>query len=696
MTSVNIAKSFSASIKKLSTPDRGRVLDFLTKFMEDPSSPGLNFETIEGAKDSFIKSARITQDLRTILHNRDGLHTLLYAAHHEEAYRWAERHRVERHRVTGTMQIIEAAETVDLPEPESTSQQGPRLFDDYDDEYLISLGVPDDWALPLRQVRDEDQLLSIVERLPEEVAERMIALASGEIVTPPAPVTAAIPIQQNPDNLRRFWVVEDAAELASVLERPIEDWVRFLHPSQRELVTADFKGPAKVSGAAGTGKTVVGMHRARALAAKGKRVLLTSFVTTLCRNIERNIHVLCAGSQKEFDGDVESRITVSTVHKQALTLARKINSGVQPADDSQIESLTSHHHATGGFLFDTGFLTAEWHGVIEPQGIQSWDEYRDASRTGRGKPLSVKQRKQCWNVFERVYEDLQNKQRHPWSSICRMAREGLETGVIASPFDAVIVDEVQDLQPQEVQLLAVLAAANPGNLMVLGDTGQRIYSGGFSLKKLGIDVRGRSQILRINYRTTEQIRRFADALLGDTSDDFNEGREDRRSHSLLKGPSPTLRGFKTEVLQNEFIVGEVQRALNEGLTPREVAIFARSGSHLKSVRQSLTEAGIPVYALSSDDDLDQSNGVNFGTMHRAKGLEFKVVFVVNCSDDVVPHAYTLSKLQDEGDHEAGVEREKQLLYVSITRARDEVFVTWVGRGSRFLKTQQGSTLETTE
>ena len=175
-----------------------------------------------------------------------------------------------------------------------------------------------------------------------------------------------------------------------------------------------------------------------------------------------------------------------------------------------------------------------------------------------------------------------------------------------------------------------------------------------------------------------------------------EGREDRRSHSLLKGPSPTLRGFKTEVLQNEFIVGEVQRALNEGLTPREVAIFARSGSHLKSVRQSLTEAGIPVYALSSDDDLDQSNGVNFGTMHRAKGLEFKVVFVVNCSDDVVPHAYTLSKLQDEGDHEAGVEREKQLLYVSITRARDEVFVTWVGRGSRFLKTQQGSTLETTE
>ena len=322
--------------------------------------------------------------------------------------------------------------------------------------------------------------------------------------------------------------------------------------------------------------------------------------------------------------------------------------------------------------------------MIASQGIHSWDEYRDASRTGRGKPLSVKQRKQCWNVFGRVYEDLQSQHRAPWSAICRTAREGLESGAASSPFDAVIIDEVQDLKPQEVQFLAALAAGNPGNLMVLGDPGQRIYPGGFSLKKLGIDVRGRSHILRINYRTTEQIRRFADTLLGDSSDDFDNGREDRRSHSLLRGPRPTLRGFKTEVLQNDFIVNEVRRVLAAGLTPREIAAFARAGSHLKSIRQAFVDAGIPVFLLSSDDDPDHSTGVNLGTMHRAKGLEFKVVFVVNCSDQVVPHAYTLSRLRDEGDLEAGVEREKQLLYVSLTRARDEVFVTWVGRESRFL------------
>ncbi|QDU96254.1 3'-5' exonuclease [Lignipirellula cremea] len=692
MSAVSLSKTFAASTKKLSTPDRGRVFDFLTKFMEDPASPGVNFETIQGSKDSNLKSARITQDLRTILHQGAGMLTLLYAGHHEDAYRWAQHRRVENHPVTGTLQIVETTESVQAEiQDTAPTYEVPKVFADYNDEYLISLGLPQDWLTIVRQIQNEDQLLAVCQKLPEEVSESLLTLSTGELVTPPKPVAPTAPVEQNPDNLRRFWVVQDAAELANILDRPIEDWVRFLHPSQRLLVTRDFNGPAKVSGAAGTGKTVVGMHRARRLAAEGKRVLLTSFVTTLCRNIERNIHVLCAGTQNAFDGSTESRITVSTVHKQALALARTTHPKIHPVDSDKIEALVKRHHGHGGYLFDTGFLVTEWNGVVEAQGITTWEEYRDAVRTGRGKPLTIKQRKDCWKVFARIWEDLTAAQAYPWSGICRIAREAVESGAVTSPFDAVIVDEVQDLQPADLQFLKALAAKDPGNLMVLGDAGQRIYPGGFSLKKLGIDIRGRSHILRINYRTTEQIRRFADGLLAGAADDMDEGAEDRRSQSLLNGPAPTVQQFPNDAEQVNFVLGKIQALLQQGLSPRELAIFARSGKHLKSVRDALLNAGMEICSLSDNEDVAAANGINLGTMHRAKGLEFKVVFIVDCNQGVVPHAYTLGKLRDQGDYDAGYERERQLLYVAITRARDEVFLTGVGKPSEFLTANEAST-----
>lgn len=692
MIAVSIAKTFSASTKKLSTADRGRVLDFLTKFMDDPSSPGLNFESIQGAKDGNMKSARITQDLRMILHQSNGMLTLLYAGHHEDAYRWAERRRMETHPSTGTLQIVETAEAAQNEVNVADLTPNPtRTFAGYDDDYLLSLGVPTDWLTIIRQIQNDDQLLAVCQKLPEEVAERLVTLSTGELVTPPPPVSASAPVEQNPDNLRRFWVVQDAADLASVLDRPIEDWVRFLHPSQRQLVTQEFNGPAKVSGAAGTGKTVVGMHRARRLASQGKRVLLTSFVTTLCRNIERNIHILCAGTQNAFDGSTESRITVSTVHKQALALAKTTHPKLRPLESDKIEALVNRHHSYGGYLFDSGFLVTEWNAVVEPQGITTWEEYRDAVRTGRGKPLTIKQRKECWKVFARIWEDLIAAHAYPWSAICRIALEAVESGAVASPFDAVIVDEVQDLQPQELRFLKALSAKSPGDFMLLGDAGQRIYPGGFSLKKLGIDVRGRSHILRINYRTTEQIRRFADGLLATTSNDFDDGAEDRRSQSLLNGPRPTIREFPNEAEQAKFVLDQIRTLIDQGISPREIAVFARSGSRLQSIRDILMDAKLEIAPLNDEEDLSEVRGINLGTMHRAKGLEFKVVFVIDCNQGVVPHSFTLSKMRDQGDYDAAYERERQLLYVAITRARDEVFVTSVGKPSEFLTSQPGNT-----
>ncbi len=682
MPGVSVAKTFSKSAGSLASNDRARVLDFLTKFLENPANPGLSVERVQDAMSVDIWSARITGSLRAIYHKDGQQLTLLYAGQHDDAYDWAGRRRLEHHPVTGTLQIVETTEEAEqrLSETHSPSE-APSLFDAHEDDYLVSLGLPKTWLPVIRKVKTDDDLLTILGSLPEEVGERLLSLADGELVTPPPPVTPDKPLSANPDNLRRFWVVQDAEDLREMLEKPLDDWVRFLHPTQREIVTGTFNGPVKVTGSAGTGKTVVAMHRAAHLAGQGKQVLVTSFVTTLCENIEHNLDILCSERQRK-------QITVSTVHAQALKLARMANYWVNPDDDQTIERLIERFQDYSGAVFDRQFLIAEWNGVVASQGVLTWEEYRDAKRIGRGRGLQVRERKLVWKVFQRVFEALEDKKSAVWSMICRRVQEALESGQINSPFDAVIVDEVQDLKPQELRLLSCLAASSPENLLLCGDAGQRIYPGGFSLKRLGIDVRGRSRILRINYRTTEQIRRFADSLIPAEADDLDDAAEDRRgTRSLLRGPVPVLRGFKKPADQVAFVLEQLKRLLDEGLKPEEIAVFARSKNRLDPLIEALRATDIPVHQLSRDSGLRAQPGLNVGTMHRAKGLEFKVVFAFDCSEGIVPHEVVLQKTRDPSDYEAARLREMQLLYVSVTRARDEAYITWAGSPSPFLPKQ---------
>ncbi len=615
---VNVAKTFLSSTAKLPTADRGRVFDFLTKFMQNPAHPGISLERVQHAGDAEMWSARITGGLRAILHRSGARNTLLYAGQHDDAYHWAERRRLEHHPVTGSLQIVETAETAgDLlsksnPFATDFPAEDTGLFDGFEDEYLLSLGVPRDWLPTVRRVRQDDQVLVLVELLPEEVGERLLALASGEFVTPPTPITPERPLAENPDNLRRFWVVKDAEELRDILSRPLTDWVKFLHPSQQKLVTGKFRGAVKVTGAAGTGKTVVALHRARHLAAEGRSVFLTSYVSTLCRNLRRNLQILCSE-------DVLSRITVGTIHHRALCLAQQILPGLRPLESKEFHGLVDRLQAFGHPDISTEFLIAEWQGVVEPLGISSWEEYQGAPRIGRGRQMRRSEREGCWRVFEALRAEMERESAYPWEQICEMARVGLESGHLQNPFDAVIVDEVQDLKPAALRLIAELAKNAEHNLLLAGDAGQRIYPGGFSLRQLGIDVRGRSHVLRINYRTTEQIRRFADRLLPDAVDDLDSEVYHRRSHCLLHGPTPQLEGFETPADEDQFIARRIGELLNEGLATDEMAVFARTGKRLESLRSCLEDQGIVSHLLSREDEADPENAIRTGTMHRARG-----------------------------------------------------------------------------
>lgn len=697
--SILLADTLIASVRKLDSTDAKRVWDFLAKLFEDPSNPGISLERITQAKDKNLWSGRITQSLRAIIHKDSGIHTVLYASSHDEAYDWAKTRRVERHIVTGALQIVESPEIVQeqiinqtsklaqtpildiFTEPsqlKQPSQPTLPIFDGHKDDYLLSLGLPPDWLSIIRNVISEDILLDdILPKLPEEVAERLLKLATGEIVTPPTPLPANKPVTESKDTQRRFFKLESNEELLKMLSEPLSTWAVFLHPSQQKLATGNFTGAVKITGSAGTGKTVVALHRTRHLAKQGKRVFLTTYVTTLCHNLQRNLAILC--NDQEL-----SKITVGTVHQQAISIISQTGKQLKPIDNAQVSELIEYYQRHTNSPLQTDALMLEWENVIQAQGINSWDEYRTANRSGRGTPLTVKERKQVWQVFERVFETFQEKNQIDWSGLCRYARELLVLGKANSPFDAVVVDEVQDLGSQELMLLATLAGKDPNSLMLVGDGGQRIYASKFTLKALGIDVRGRSHILKLNYRTTEQIRRFADKIISNKGDDL-DGNDDSRkgTRSLLSGVEPELVGFDKPNQQSEFIIDEITNLIKKGLSVNDIAIFARTSDRLTPIETALRKVNIPSHRLQKDVDVSV-RAIHLGTMHRAKGLEFKVVFVMDVSDEFMPLA-TAIKYTDSQAKEDALLREQQLLYVSITRARDQVFISWVGKLSRFLE-----------
>lgn len=676
---VILAPQLFSSLSSLSGNDQASVFSFIEKFRGDPTSAQHSLKRMTGGSAN-VWQAYVTAGstaIRAILYKDGDTWAILYVGRHE-APDWAKRRNIGRHSITGGLQIVETVETIREVErviEHYVEPEKPPLFESHEDSYLLSLGVPDNWLPTLRRARNDDHLMAVTEKLPDGVSDRLWSLAAGEFVTPPAPVAPEAPLLSATDTRDRFFIVETVVGLQAALRAPMDRWIAFLHPTQKALVEKTYNGPTKVTGSAGTGKTVVAMHRARHLARRGESVLLTTYVTTLCENIQHNLDKLCSSEEL-------SKIKVSTVHKQALNLVRKAEPRIHPATDETIRELMKILHIRHAPSYPFDFLYSEWEQVLRLQGINSWAEYRKAKRTGRGRGLGVRERKQVWKVFGGVLEGLGNKNLLDWPGLCRRAEEMLKQGRVKSPYTGVIVDEVQDLKAPELRFLRALCSENLENFMVCGDAGQRIYPGGFSLSALGVEVRGRSTILRINYRTTEQIRRLADQMLGDSAEDMDGGKESRGgTRSLIRGPKPRLLALGNRSEEFQTNIDEIKRWRGQGLALEDVGVFARSGMRLEEFGKDLEEAGISWHRLS-DKESSPKGKVQLGTMHRAKGLEFKAVLVFDCSDSVVPSLPR--KMEDPQDREHALARELRLLYVAMTRARDELTVTWTGKASRFL------------
>jgi superfamily I DNA/RNA helicase len=455
----------------------------------------------------------------------------------------------------------------------------------------------------------------------------------------------------------------------------------FLHPSQRQLVERRYSGPARVSGSAGTGKTVVALHRAAFLARRhpDARVLLTTFSKALASALKAKIRHLVGNEPA-----VEGRITVRSISGIGYELHAAMFGQPNIASPSVVQALLRQAAArVEGHRLTPQFLLGEWTEVVDAWQLRSWEAYRDVPRLGRKTRIGGKQREVLWSIFELVRAGLRERNVVTMADVFGRVSDHLALGA-ARPFDFAVVDEAQDLGVAEARFLATLGEGRPGALYFAGDLGQRIFQQPFSWKALGIDIRGRSHTLRINYRTSHQIRSHADRLLPASVADVDGNAESRGGTvSVFDGPAPLVQILPDPDAERVAVASWIRERLTEGYEPHEIGVFVRAEAQLKRARAAVKAAGATAVELS-DTVVPTPGHVAISTMHLAKGLEFRAVVVAACDDEVLPLQERLEGIADDADLEEVYDTERHLLYVGCTRARDHLLVTGVEPGSEFL------------
>ena len=688
MSTVSINCDFLDAMIRLPAPIQRKVRQFVSKFMSDPKSSGINYERIQQAPDKNLRSVRVDQAYRAIIFKspKEDAHVLLWVDNHDDAYAWACRRRLVVNERTGALQILvpTEVETVAVDTPPAL----PSFLARFGRENLLDCGVPEDALGALDLISSDDELERLRGLLPQEAFEALSFLASG---IPIEEVKAAFADQPavdpenfeaalaHPDSKRRFAPVTSQKELEEILDAPLEKWRVFLHPSQRRLVDREFRGPVKVLGGPGTGKTVVAMHRARYLSERldiAGRVLFTTFTANLAENLNGIMQgfVSPAGLQ---------RLDVMHLHNWLVRFLKTMGISFEVASNDEVNEFWRQAIAsTGQSKWPPSFLERELHDVVMTNDITTRDAYLTVSRRGARGALRRAERAQVWPVIEEYLKILNLNHKREWLMLIKEARQYLEANPQARPYGHVVVDEAQDFHPEDWKLIRALAPVGPNDLFIVGDGHQRIYGRKVVLSRCGIDTRGRSSTLKLNYRTTHEIRSWATAMFeGRPVDDLDEGIENLKGYSsLLAGLPPEVHVFASEHEEAGFLVQLLgEAAENGGL--EGVCIVGRTRRFLESrIYPVLDNADIPYVILQQGVEVHPGS-VSVATMHRVKGLEFPTVVLAGAEEGLVP--LTLRDLQDDevADHEA---QERALLFMAATRARERLIVMGTGKLSKFV------------
>jgi mRNA-degrading endonuclease RelE of RelBE toxin-antitoxin system len=681
-----IADTFTDSLARLTGDEQKFAKTTAFDLQLNPVNPGMQLHKIEKSKDKNFWSVRVGADIRLIVHKTTGSLLLCYVDHHDKAYDWARRRRLEAHPKTGAAQFVEVRETVQailVPAYVAEAKPAPYLeplFAKVSDDELLGYGVPAEWLADVRAAT-EGTLLTLADHLPGEAAEALLELATGGKPRTPQPVAEKVSPFDHPDAQRRFRLMSNVEELERALEFPWDKWTVFLHPEQRQWVERDYAGPARVSGSAGTGKTIVALHRAMFLARSDSdsRVLLTTFSETLANALRTRLRRLLGNQPR-----LAERLEVHAMNAIGERLYEQHFGKPRIATRELIRRcVTAAAAEHEGQKFSPAFLLSEWEELVDAWQLESWESYRDVKRLGRKTRLPEARRVTLWAMFDAVRKRLdaegQITRARLFNRLAGQLRERKHP-----PFDYVVVDEAQDVSVAQLRFLAAFGAERPNGLFFAGDLGQRIFQQPFSWKTLGVDIRGRARTLHINYRTSHQIRTQADRLLAPEVSDVDGNVEERRGTvSVFNGPPPVVQVFDSQAKEIEAVGAWLAERSKEGVMAHEIGVFVRSEAELERARAALARAGLPFKVL--DDGVETTHGqVSISSMHLAKGLEFRAVAVMACDDEVIPLQARIETAAEDSDLEEVYNTERHLLYVACTRARDHLLVTSVEPASEFL------------
>ncbi|WP_231882919.1 UvrD-helicase domain-containing protein, partial [Oleiphilus sp. HI0132] len=626
------------------------------------------------------------------------VYLLLWVDHHDRAYNWAAVHQCKINPNTGSLQIYETMiETMQKVSAPSTFEKG--LFDNLKDKHLLRLGVPDELISSVRSVTNESMLDQLQHRLPKEAYEALFFYNAGESYesllleseTSDVSSVDSSDYQQAlslPSTIASFFVPASEKELREMLAEPVAKWRVFLHPAQRKLVMGIKNGSVRVLGGAGTGKTVVAMHRAKWLAENccdnGQKVLFTTYTKNLAIDISTSLQSIC-------DQHTLSKIEVINLDQWVQNFLKHHNYGYRILyDQRKSEELWGKAliKCPRHLNFSNNFYKEEWQRVVQAQGIDTFNAYKRASRKGRGTRLDREQRFEIWPVFEEYRRLLNAEHYKEVDDVYRDTLGFIESGQGTQDYSSVIVDEAQDMGSQAYKLLRAIVPERPNDLFIVGDAHQRIYGKNkVILSQCGINIRGRSSKLKINYRTTDEIRLSAINLLeGRDIDDLDGGTDDNHQYkSLSHGEFPVIETLSNLNEQCSYVSNLVKQSAE----PHEnFCVVARTNSEVNELSKGFANLGIKTSIIQANRADEGSGAIKLATVHRVKGLEFNHVVLASANEGLIPLQYALQGRADKASLAQADTEERSLVYVALTRARKSAHILSYGQLSSYFNEQR--------
>lgn len=714
MYDTRYTKTFTDSLRKFHS--RPEVLASLAITLDEVANqpfgnPRLQTHAVKNCPQGTYTSYVGNNGHRLIWRLVDRVIVLLLIDEHDAAYQRAERIRLQIDDRQNDLRVIDVDPVTEGQQTyEERRQTEGTLFMAWSDRELASMGFQDQELPILRRLDSEHDLYDLEPRMRSdafEVAYNLVAFGHPEgeaaavrsrqireaaerhepAVAEPGATNGDRELQRalaDPASSRDV-VSASLEDLQAILAAPIEDWMVYLDPSQHDLVERRFKGPGRIRGAAGTGKTVVALHRARrAVEADDQaRVLFTTFIKSIPPVLE---HIFSRFAPSQAD-----RVEFTNVHSWALKLLRQagrpVNIDTGRTEKSwkracdRILTATSPLTRTG---LSRSYLREEIDYIIKGRGLTQPDQYLALRRSGRGTALSRELRTGAWRLYEQYQAELRASGVHDFNDVLINALELVASDGIDPPYTAVIVDEAQDLTEVAIRLLYTAVGDRENGLLLVGDGQQSIYPGGFSLGSVGIDIRGRAALLSLNYRNTRQIMQSAMAVVSD--DAYDDGRDDlesgqREVATTRDGTPPSRNEFASVDDHDLALAAGIESALDEGCGPGDVAILAPTNRLVDHYASTIAKIGLPTQKLDRYDGQPNSL-VKVGTYQRAKGLEFKRVYLPRLDPegqhDEPRHG------EDETMHSERLALQRRRLFVAMTRARDALWLGWIGKPSKLI------------